>query len=116
MPEPAVAEFVIQGLTQDGKPFRPSDWAERLCGVMSAFGGDHRMQYSPFVHPVTANGERRFLVARGYRLGDFLDRAAHAGAKRHVVLAALERLLGALAHGFDVGHVVALPKRGRILA
>ena len=58
----AVVEFVIQGVTLDGKPFRPSDWAERLCGVMSAFGGDHRMQYSPYVHPVTANGIRCVVV------------------------------------------------------
>jgi hypothetical protein len=57
-----IAEFVILGLTGDGKPFRPSDWAERLCGVMSAFGGDHRMQYSPYVHPVTANGVRCVVV------------------------------------------------------
>src|ERR1700737_1314510 len=66
MAEPAkeaeVVEFVIQGETLDGKPFRPSDWAERLCGVMSAFGGDHRMQYSPFVHPITANGVRCVVV------------------------------------------------------
>jgi hypothetical protein len=61
MPEPVV-EFVIQGVTLDGKPFRPSDWAERLCGVMSAFGGDHRMQYSPYVHPITANGIRCVVV------------------------------------------------------
>ncbi|HYG56130.1 MAG TPA: DUF3579 domain-containing protein [Burkholderiales bacterium] len=57
-------ELVIQGVTTDGKPFRPSDWAERLCGVMSAFGGDHRMQYSPFVHPVTSNGVRCVVVDR----------------------------------------------------
>ena len=62
MAEVAICEFVIQGLTQDGKPFRPSDWAERLCGVMSAFGGDHRMQYSPFVHPITAAGVRCVVV------------------------------------------------------
>ena len=62
MPDLEIVEFVIQGLTLDGKPFRPSDWAERLCGVMSAFGGDHRMQYSPFVHPVTANGVRCVVV------------------------------------------------------
>ena len=62
MPDATVVEFVIQGITLDGKPFRPSDWAERLCGVMSAFGGDHRMQYSPFVHPVTANGVRCVVV------------------------------------------------------
>ena len=60
--EPAVVEFVIVGTTRDGKPFRPSDWAERLCGVMAAFGGDHRMQYSPFVHPITANGVRCVVV------------------------------------------------------
>jgi hypothetical protein len=59
---PAIVEFVIQGVTLDGKPFRPSDWAERLCGVMSAFGGDHRMAYSPFVHPITANGVRCVVV------------------------------------------------------
>ena len=58
----AIVEFVIQGVTLDGKPFRPSDWAERLCGVMSAFGGDHRMQYSPYVHPVTASGVRCVVV------------------------------------------------------
>jgi len=62
MPESAVAEFVIQGITLEGKPFRPHDWAERLCGVMAAFGGDHRMQYSPFVHPVTVNGLRCVVV------------------------------------------------------
>jgi hypothetical protein len=60
--EPAVVEFVIVGTTLDGKPFRPSDWAERLCGVMSAFGGDNRMTYSPFVHPITANGVRCVVV------------------------------------------------------
>ena len=62
MPEEAVSEFVILGVTTQGKPFRPSDWAERLCGVMSAFGGDHRMQYSPFVHPITSNGVRCVVV------------------------------------------------------
>lgn len=62
MPGAGIVEFVILGTTLDGKPFRPSDWAERLCGVMSAFGGDHRMQYSPFVHPVTANGVRCVVV------------------------------------------------------
>ena len=60
--ENEIVEFVIVGTTRDGKPFRPSDWAERLCGVMSVFGGDQRMQYSPFVHPVTSNGVRCVVV------------------------------------------------------
>src|SRR5437870_5058517 len=62
MPEPAIAEFVIQGLTNEGQPFRPSDWAERLCGVMSAFGADHHMQYSPYVFPVTSAGVKCVVV------------------------------------------------------
>ena len=61
-PGAEIVEYVIQGVTLDGKPFRPSDWAERLCGVMSAFGGDQRVQYSPFVHPVTAAGVRCVVV------------------------------------------------------
>ena len=55
-------ELIIMGVTLDGRPFRPSDWAERLCGVMAAFGGDHRMQYSPFVHPITVDGVRGVVV------------------------------------------------------
>jgi len=62
MPAEGVVEFVILGVTLDGKPFRPSDWAERLCGVMSAFGGDQRLQYSPFVYPVTSDGVRCVVV------------------------------------------------------
>src|SRR5687767_6719279 len=55
-------EFVIKGITHDGKPFRPSDWAERLCGVMSAFGADKHMQYSPYVYPITAGGVKCVVV------------------------------------------------------
>jgi hypothetical protein len=62
MPEPAIVEFVIQGVTLDGQAFRPSDWAERLCGVMAAFGRDQRMHYSPYVHPVTAADVRCVVV------------------------------------------------------
>lgn len=55
-------EFVILGMTRDGRPFRPSDWAERLCGVMSQFGADHRMAYSPYVQPITSEGVRSVVV------------------------------------------------------
>lgn len=58
----AVKSFVIVGVTQAGKKFRPSDWAERLCGVMSAFGSERRMTYSPFVQPGNLNGEKCVFV------------------------------------------------------
>ena len=61
MPDLSV-EIVIQGTTEAGKQFRPSDWAERLCGVMAAFGSDQHLAYSPYVHPITSNGVRCVVV------------------------------------------------------
>ncbi len=55
-------EVVIKGLTQDGKTFRPSDWAERLCGVLSVFGTEKRMEYSPYVQPITSAGVKCVVV------------------------------------------------------
>ena len=58
-----IENFIIVGITIDGKKFRPSDWADRLCGVMSAFGADNRMKYSPFVRPSSnARGDKTVLV------------------------------------------------------
>ena len=59
-----IESFVIIGVTRDGKTFRPSDWADRLCGIMSAFGADHRMMYSPYVRPgCTLKGQKTVMVA-----------------------------------------------------
>jgi hypothetical protein len=54
--------IVIIGITESGAPFRPSDWAERLCGVMSLFGEDQRISYSPFVRPIRSAGVRCVAV------------------------------------------------------
>mgnify|MGYP000098583041 CR=1 FL=1 len=32
--------FLIYGLTTEGKKFRPSDWAERFCGVLSPYDNE----------------------------------------------------------------------------
>src|SRR5215470_12461801 len=55
-------EILIIGVTESGSPFRPSDWAERLCGVMSLFGEDQRISYSPFVRPIVSAGARCVVV------------------------------------------------------
>ena len=55
-------EFVILGTTEDGQTFRPSDWAERLAGCMSSFGGDGRLGYSPYCFPITSAGVRCVVV------------------------------------------------------
>jgi hypothetical protein len=55
---PGPLEIIILGVTETGAPFRPSDWADRLCGVMSIFGEDQRISYSPYVHPFLAEGNK----------------------------------------------------------
>ncbi|HZM45714.1 MAG TPA: DUF3579 domain-containing protein [Burkholderiales bacterium] len=55
---PDCLEIVIQGVTVSGQPFRPSDWAERLCGMMSAFSEDRYLSYSPYLKPIIAAGVR----------------------------------------------------------
>jgi hypothetical protein len=55
-------ELVIKGLTKAGKTFRPSDWAERLAGVFSMMGDDHRMHYSDYVQPVFRAGLRCVVI------------------------------------------------------
>lgn len=59
----------IQGLTPDGRPFRPSDWAERLAGAMSCFrpegvrgGIGSFIGYSPLCEPQVINGVKCVLV------------------------------------------------------
>lgn len=59
-------EVFIMGVTHDGRTFRPSDWAERLAGVMSQFRpggaspGSH-LSYSPWCIP-TAMGNVKCVV------------------------------------------------------
>jgi hypothetical protein len=55
-------DVVIWGLTSAGRPFRPSDWAERLAGLTSAFGQDQKLAYSPYVRPVSIGGVKAVIV------------------------------------------------------
>jgi hypothetical protein len=59
-----IRNFVILGVTNAGKRFRPSDWADRLCGIMSSFGSERRMTYSPHVTPgCWISGEKCVFVS-----------------------------------------------------
>ncbi len=61
----AAGEIVIRGVTTGGRVFRPSDWAERLAGIVSMVGSDNRLNYSPNVRPVTQSGVRCVVITRG---------------------------------------------------
>ena len=73
-------EVFILGLTLDGKTFRPSDWAERLAGVMSSFrpGGA-----TPGSHQT---GSMATLVTRASPLG---PRTCPSGSSRPARIAAV---------------------------
>ena len=64
-PAPLIdSDLIIKGLTVSGQQFRPSDWSDRLCGVMSAFGADEQLRYSPLVTPALRDGLRCVIVRR----------------------------------------------------
>jgi hypothetical protein len=58
------SDLIIKGVTTAGRKFRPSDWAERLSGAMSAFGADNRISYSPYVRPVCLDGINSVVVSK----------------------------------------------------
>ena len=67
-------QFSIQGLTKDGRSFRPSDWAERLASAMSCFrpegsvgGIGAFIGYSPYCVPTVVGGVKCVIVSEALR-------------------------------------------------
>jgi len=77
MVSPAAKQVFIQGITNDGRTFRPSDWAERLAGVMSSFrpGGPQPgsyLSYSPWCVPTVVNGIKCVVVSAELRQAEVM--------------------------------------------
>lgn len=69
MPVSKPRQYFIQGVTLEGRTFRPSDWAERLAGAMSSFrpggmvgGPGAHIGYSPYCVPRVINGVKCVIV------------------------------------------------------
>jgi hypothetical protein len=67
-------ELFVQGITRNGKTFRPSDWAERLAGALSCFrpggvksGPGSHIGYSPYCVPTVVNGVKCVIVNEALR-------------------------------------------------
>ena len=56
--------WVIRGVTEEGKKLRPSDWIERISSTLAHFGSDQRLKYSSAVAPCMIDGEKCLVVAR----------------------------------------------------
>ena len=58
----APTKVIIHGLTQDGRKFRPSDWAERLCGAVASYDKNRRITFHPCVSLASINGIKCVVV------------------------------------------------------
>lgn len=50
-------KIIIEGVTESGEQFRPSDWAERMSGSLCTFN-NHRIVYSPLLQPSVQAGAK----------------------------------------------------------
>ncbi len=67
-------QIFIQGVTRQGRTFRPSDWAERLAGAMSCFrpgggagGISAAIGYSPYCFPRVIDGVKCVIVSESLK-------------------------------------------------
>ena len=58
----ATTKVILHGLTQDGRKFRPSDWAERLCGAVASYDKNRRITFHPCVTLASINGIKCVVV------------------------------------------------------
>ena len=86
-------QFKIQGITREGKTFRPSDWAERLAGALSSFqpagaGIGAHIGYSPYCIPRVVGGVKCVIVDEALRALEpmALDFAMHFARDNQLVV------------------------------
>lgn len=58
----ATEKVIIKGITKDGGKFRPSDWAERLCGAVASYGPGRRIIFHPRVKLASLEGTKCVVI------------------------------------------------------
>ena len=68
-PSSESGQFLIQGRTHAGKTFRPSDWAERLAGVLSPYRPGYRREAgaNPYAQPTGFSPDAQPVVVAGLK-------------------------------------------------
>ncbi len=93
--------FYIKGVTVYGELFRPSDWVDRLCGIMASFCPKqagaalaHQTAYSPFAQPAMLDDVRSVRVDPSIAQIDpkALDFLIHFARDNHLELVLAEKL------------------------
>ena len=87
MPHIDYVRLILKGVTSDGVKFRPSDWAERLCGNLCTFR-NRRMYYSPLLRPSVIDGVKCVVV--NSKLNDehpaILEEVVQFAEKNHLIV------------------------------
>ena len=55
-------KIIIKGVTESGGKFRPSDWAERLCGSVATYDRKRRIIFHPNVRLATMDNVKCVVV------------------------------------------------------
>lgn len=55
-------KYIIEGYTEDGRKFRPSDWIDRIASMMASYGSSHRLVFSDLLHPELQNGQKCLII------------------------------------------------------
>ncbi len=61
-PENVHCKYIIEGYTEDGKKFRPSDWIDRIASMMASYGKSHRLVFSDLLHPERYQGQKCLII------------------------------------------------------
>ena len=59
--QPLEHKIIIEGVTEQGEQFRPSNWAERVGEQLSTYK-KHRIQYSPLLQPSQFDGNSCLIL------------------------------------------------------
>ncbi|KDN95367.1 hypothetical protein EI16_03445 [Hydrogenovibrio marinus] len=54
--------YIIEGYTEDGRKFRPSDWIDRIASMMASYGSSHRLVFSELLHPELYQGQKCLII------------------------------------------------------
>jgi len=61
--EDITVSWLIEGVMDDGRTFRPSDWVDRVSGAVASFGMDHRLRYGA-VRPCFVGGKKCLMMKK----------------------------------------------------
>lgn len=54
--------YIIEGYTEEGRKFRPSDWIDRIASMMASYGTSHRLVFSELLHPELYQGQKCLII------------------------------------------------------